>query len=67
MENCSGCSIIRSKIPTCYIKVCGREKRCPCKECLVKVICNVICYKYVNLYFDCSLKETDSYGDKRSM
>jgi len=67
MEKCSGCSVIRLKIQTCYIKVCDREKLCPCKECLVKVICNVMCYKYINLYFDYSLKEDASYDDKRSM
>lgn len=45
---CEGCTIF-GKIEWCDIIKHGREKDCPCRNCLVKVMCSKPCEKY-NLY-----------------
>lgn len=42
---CEGCIMLKRNV-WCYILKKGREKNCPCRSCLVKVMCIASCDKY---------------------
>ena len=71
MENCNGCPMTRLYFSTCYVKVAKKEDECPCKECLVKAICNRVCDDYRDLYIQekdsIQYKEEQSNVCRRSM
>jgi hypothetical protein len=41
---CDGCNNMRG----CYISKDSDILHCPCTECLVKMICNDVCIKWIN-------------------
>lgn len=44
-ETCEGCTMFE-KNEWCYIVKHGREKNCPCRACLIKVMCYASCDEY---------------------
>lgn len=44
MKECRGCRI-SSKSTFCCFKLAQSQKKCPCIECLVKVVCKKECLK----------------------
>ena len=45
MEECKGCRNLREPGMGCIFKNRELINLCPCRECLVKVICKEFCYK----------------------
>lgn len=46
-ENCKGCSLYEIEI--CEIRRVELTEKCPCRECIVKVICKDACKEYAKL------------------
>ena len=44
-DECEGCVMFR-KYKSCDVIKSGREKGCPCRLCLVKIMCNTACKEY---------------------
>ena len=44
-EICKGCIMTRVGGSYCAYVDHNREEECPCIDCLVKVMCNDVCYK----------------------
>jgi hypothetical protein len=44
-ESCEGCTMFKDD-GWCSIVTEGKEKDCPCRACLVKVMCNHSCKDY---------------------
>lgn len=44
-KSCEGCIVLEDS-GQCYMINLGREKDCPCRICLIKVMCNTTCKEY---------------------
>jgi len=58
MSDCEGCFMFRregrimfKKNKSCDVITAGKEKNCPCRSCLVKVMCENSCKEYID-YID---------------
>jgi len=63
MSNCDGCRI--EKRPThCIPKQCAKIKHiknnCPCKQCIIKIVCNNVCETFKSYINNLEKK----YGNK---
>lgn len=47
MDICKGCDIFPSY---CGIRDAKEEYKCPCTNCIVKMICGEVCDEWANLY-----------------
>lgn len=46
IERCRGCTVRRFDSYTCSFMVLDLRKNCPCRECLVMVMCQTYCNDY---------------------
>ncbi len=48
-KNCKGCNVMKGTITICffnrYRNIYHKIEKCPCVQCLVKVMCKKSCYK----------------------
>ena len=60
MENdkCKGCGVFIKSVG-CGVKDSKYKSKCPCRDCLVKVICSVRCNDRRDLSVDFLLSEAD--------
>lgn len=54
-EECRGCILFRMYGRGCHNILSDTEKDCPCRSCLIKVVCQVVCCEYSN-YMDKRIK-----------
>lgn len=56
-DSCDGC-VMAEDDEWCSIVKEGREKNCPCRTCLIKVMCTYSCNEY-QIYIDTSKERED--------
>jgi len=54
-KECYGCLELFRKDVQCIINVVDGEEKCPCAECLVKMICSNPCEEFRKEYEMCSV------------
>ena len=53
MKYCKGCHTFIHGFTNCSIALMNESDRCPCKLCLIKVVCSIACPEFeifVDLY-----------------
>lgn len=48
MENCKGCYTYTNIYNDCSPRLMAKSDKCPCRMCLVKVVCGIACEEYSN-------------------
>ncbi len=52
MDNCKGCEVFSTDGNDCIFRSfrCWSVKKCPCRECLIKMMCKDPCEPYVKQF-----------------
>jgi len=52
MRECFGCSHYDDDLDECYMTMCkylDRVSKCPCRTCIIKVVCSDTCEEYIKV------------------
>lgn len=60
-KECNGCTLIQKPIRPCFGRTYDAEHLCPCRDCVVKVMCSNTCDTY-NDWANDLLKELTQNG-----
>jgi len=46
MSDCEGCIEYNKEIKSCYMLIKKLEPECPCRNCIIKVMCHKECHEF---------------------